>query len=191
MRVIAGRYKGRRLKAPAWEGLRPTSDRLKETLFNVLGEAAEGARVLDGFAGSGALGIEALSRGASHVTFVDDDRRAAALIEENLRHCGISGGYVIIRGSFAGAVRRVPADQAFDLVVLDPPYEYANLSEAFAAAEGCLSPDGLLVLEHARRRDVPEQGASFRRIRVVTAGDSALSFYRTAGDAVRQSVEAS
>jgi 16S rRNA (guanine(966)-N(2))-methyltransferase RsmD len=190
MRVIAGRYKGRKLKAPAWEGLRPTSDRLKETLFNVLGEVVDGARVLDGFAGSGALGIEALSRGAAHVTFIDEDRRAAALVEENVRHCGISVGYVIIRGSFAGAARRVPVDQPFDLVLLDPPYEYANLAEAFAAAEGCLSPDGILVLEHARKRDVPESGASFRRIRIVTAGDSALSFYRAAGDAVRQAVEA-
>jgi 16S rRNA (guanine966-N2)-methyltransferase len=145
--------------------------------------------VLDGFAGSGALGIEALSRGAASVTFIDEDRRAVALVEENVGHCGISDGYVIIRGSFAGAVRRVPAGQAFDLVLLDPPYEYANLAEAFAAAEGCLSPDGILVLEHARRRDVPERGASCRRIRTVTAGDSALSFYRAADDAGRESVE--
>jgi 16S rRNA (guanine966-N2)-methyltransferase len=191
VRVISGHYKGRKLKAPAWEGLRPTSDRLKETLFGILGDTVESARVLDGFAGSGALGIEALSRGAASVTFIDEDRRAVALVEENVRHCGISGGYVIIRGSFAGAVRRVPAGQAFDLVLLDPPYEYANLAEAFAAAEGCLSPDGILVLEHARRRDVPERGAALRRIRIVTAGDSALSFYRAAGDAVRESVEAS
>ncbi len=191
MRVIAGRYKGRKLKAPAWEGLRPTSDRLKETLFNVLGEMVGGARVLDGFAGSGALGIEALSRGAASVTFIDEDARAVALVDANVRHCGISSGYVIIRGSFAGAVRRVPAGQAFDLVLLDPPYEYANLAEAIAAADGCRSPEGILVLEHARRRDVPERGASFRRIRIVTAGASALSFYRAAGDAVRESVEAS
>jgi len=191
MRVIAGSHKGRKLKAPTWTGLRPTSDRLKETLFNVLGGAVAGARVLDGFAGSGALGIEALSRGASHVAFVDDERLATALIEENLRLCGISGGYVIIRGSLAGALRRVPADQPFDLVLLDPPYEYANLAEALATAGEFLSPQGILVLEHARRRDVPARASSLCRYRVVTAGDSALSFYRAVDDAGPAPVEES
>ena len=90
MRVIAGSLKGRRLKAPAWEGLRPTSDTLRETLFNVLAPRVGGARVLDGFAGTGALGIEALSRGAAHATFIERDRRAQALIAENLAHCGIA-----------------------------------------------------------------------------------------------------
>ena len=80
MRVIAGRYKGRRLKVPTWEGLRPTSDKLRETLFNILAPRIEGARVLDGYAGTGAIGIEAISRGAAHVTFVEQNRRAAALI---------------------------------------------------------------------------------------------------------------
>ena len=84
MRVIAGRLKGRRLKAPAWDGVRPTSDKLRETLFNILAPRIEGARVLDGFAGTGAVGIEAISRGAAQVTFVEHDRRAVALIEENL-----------------------------------------------------------------------------------------------------------
>ena len=88
MRIVAGSLKGRRLKAPSWEGLRPTSDKLRETLFNVLAPRIAGARVLDGFAGTGALGIEALSRGASHVTFIEQDRRAQALIAENLAHCG-------------------------------------------------------------------------------------------------------
>ncbi len=89
MRVIAGTLKGRRLKAPTWEGLRPTSDKLRETLFNVLASRIEGTRVLDGYAGTGALGIEALSRGAAHVTFIEEDRRALQLIEDNLAHCGL------------------------------------------------------------------------------------------------------
>src|SRR5229473_2384951 len=84
MRVIAGSLKGRRLKAPGWDGLRPTSDKLRETLFNVIGARVQGARVLDGYAGTGAIGIEALSRGAAHVTFVERDRRAVKLIEANL-----------------------------------------------------------------------------------------------------------
>ena len=185
MRVIAGLYKGRRLKAPSWTGLRPTSDRLKETLFNILGEAAVGARVLDGFAGAGALGIEALSRGARSVTFVDRDPRALALVGENLAHCGIREGYVIIRDGFVGAVRRLPADQRFYLVLLDPPYEQPDLDDVLAAAGGCLDPRGILVLEHARRRDVPGTVASIARYRAVTAGDSALAFYRPAEDPAR------
>ena len=189
MRVIAGTYKGRRLKAPDWSGLRPTSDRLKETLFNVLGPRVAGARVLDGFAGAGALGIEALSRGARAVTFVDQDLRATALIDENLRHCGIPGGYAIIRDSLVGALRRLPADQRFDLMLLDPPYGMDGLPEVLASAAGWLSPAAILVLEHARRREVPAQEATIVRYRTVTAGDSALAFYRPAEHPARTPVE--
>src|SRR5918994_2657122 len=98
MRVIAGRYKGRRLTAPTWEGVRPTSDKLRETLFNILAPRIDGARVLDGYAGTGAVGIEALSRGAAHVTFVEQDRRAQALIEANLERAAVAKDrYAIIR----------------------------------------------------------------------------------------------
>src|SRR5436190_19193199 len=104
MRVIAGTHKGRRLKTPDWEGLRPTSDKLRETIFNILAPRVAGARVLDAYAGTGALGIEAISRGAREATFVERDRRAQALIEENLARCGIVNGYVIIRASVARAL---------------------------------------------------------------------------------------
>src|SRR5258705_8115826 len=89
MRVIAGSLRGRRLKTPTWDGLRPTSDKLRETLFNILAPQVADARVLDAFAGTGALGIEAISRGARDVTFIEQDDRALALIKENLTHCGI------------------------------------------------------------------------------------------------------
>src|SRR5918997_6355170 len=105
MRIIAGTLKGRRLQAPDWPGLRPTSDKLRETLFNLLAPRIAGARLLDAYAGTGAVGIEALSRGASHVTFVDRDPRAVALIEANLRHCGVVDRYAIIRARFAGTER--------------------------------------------------------------------------------------
>lgn len=189
MRVIAGLYKGRRLQAPVWAGLRPTSDRLKETLFDVLGGVVDDARVLDGFAGSGALGIEALSRGARSVTFVERDRRALALIEANLAHCGIVTGCVMIRDGFVGAVCGLPADQRFDLVLLDPPYEQSDLDAVFAAAGGHLDPRGVLVLEHARRRGVPGRVAALTRYRTVTAGDSALAFYRPATDSALGALE--
>ena len=105
MRIIAGTLKGRRIEAPDWPGLRPTSDRLRETLFNILAPRIEGARVLDAYSGTGAIGIEALSRGAAHVTFVEWDRRAQTLIETNLRKCGVSDRYAIIRAGFAVAVQ--------------------------------------------------------------------------------------
>src|SRR5436305_4363580 len=102
MRVIAGTLKGRRLDSPSWSGLRPTSDKLRETLFNVLAPRIAGARVVDAYAGTGAVGIEAVSRGAREVMFIEQDRRALALIVENLAHCGIASGYTIVR---AGALR--------------------------------------------------------------------------------------
>src|SRR5438874_206618 len=126
MRVIAGTYKGRRLIPPSWTGLRPTSDKLRETLFNILATRIAGARLLDGYAGTGALGIEALSRGAIGVTFVERDPRAVKLIEQNLARCGIAEGYVIIRASVEQALETLggrPASDRFDIVLLDPPYE--------------------------------------------------------------------
>ena len=175
MRVIAGRYKGRRLRAPTWEGLRPTSDKLRETLFNILAPRIEGARILDGFAGTGAVGIEALSRGAGHVTFVETDPRALALIEANLADCGIVADYNIRRGDVLAALRNPGA--AFDLILLDPPYDLHPVSPTLEAAAACLSDGGLLVLERATRRepDVPE---TLTRVRDVKSGDSTLTFMK-------------
>src|SRR5436190_13718391 len=175
MRVIAGSLKGRRLKPPAWEGLRPTSDKLRETLFNIIGSRIPGARVLDGYAGTGALGIEALSRGAAHVTFVERDRRAQALIAANLAHCGIAGGYAIIRDSLVPALSDLDGG-LFDLVLLDPPYDQPA-DEPIAAAGRRLAPDGLLVLEHARRVAAPASAGMLVRTRQLISGDSALSIF--------------
>jgi 16S rRNA (guanine966-N2)-methyltransferase len=181
MRVIAGTLKGRRLKTPSWEGLRPTSDKLRETLFNILAPRLAGARFLDGYAGTGAVGIEALSRGATAVTFVESDRRAETLIAENLAHCGVENGYAIIRGTVARAIDQLDAAafgpyELFDIVWLDPPYD--EQPDAVIAAAGVLiAAGGLLVLEHARRRTAPERAGRLSRVRQVTSGDSALSFY--------------
>jgi 16S rRNA (guanine(966)-N(2))-methyltransferase RsmD len=180
MRVIAGRLKGRRLQAPTWDGLRPTSDKLRETLFNIVASRIAGARVLDGYAGTGAVGIEALSRGAAHVTFVEQDRRAVRLIEANLAGCGVSADYTIESGDLVTVLRHHP-EGAFDLVWLDPPYEMSGLSDALQAAARVLGTDGLLVLERATRRepDVPEQ---LTRTRDVKSGDSTLTFFRQVGN---------
>ena len=176
MRIIAGTLKSRRLAAPAFEGLRPTSDKLRETLFNVIAPRVPGANVLDGFAGTGALGIEALSRGAAHVTFVDDDRRAIALVGENVRRCGVGDRCVIIRGRLIDVSRHLAA-APFDLILLDPPYSETDLAAVLKAAAAVLADDGLIVLEHARRREAPDSAGHLARTRTVTSGDSVLAFY--------------
>lgn len=191
MRIIAGRYKGRRLKAPTWPGLRPTSDRLKESLFGILTPVLAGARVLDGCAGSGALGIEALSRGAADVVFVDADRRALDLVAANLALCGITDGYAMIRGEFAGAIARLPAQRRFDLILLDPPYDVADVDSLLQAAASRLEGGGTLVLEHAKRRAVPSGVGGLTLARQVAAGDSALAIYREPEPAQPAGTEAS
>ena len=198
MRVIAGSLKGRRLKTPSWDGLRPTSDKLRETLFNILAPRIAGARVLDGYAGPGALGIEALSRGAAWVTLIDDDRRAQMLIAENLARCGIENSYAIIRAKVARALDSLhnqPAFEPFEIVLLDPPYARRavprdgapgcaaagfagdDLEAILTAAGRVLAPAGVVVLERARRDPAPEAAGQLRRSRTVVSGDSALSFY--------------
>jgi 16S rRNA (guanine(966)-N(2))-methyltransferase RsmD len=190
LRVIAGTHKGRRLAAPTWIGLRPTSDKLRETLFNILASRVPGARVLDLCAGTGALGIEALSRGAAHVTFVDRDRRAVSLIGENLGRCGITEGYAMIRGT-AEAAAASAALAGFDLILLDPPYDLLDPGAMVAAVGAWLVPGGLLVLEHARRRPAPASAGPVTRVREVASGDSALAFYaRVPGDALVDREEA-
>jgi 16S rRNA (guanine966-N2)-methyltransferase len=178
VRVISGTLKGRRLKAPTWEGLRPTSDKLRETLFNILARRIEGARVLDGYAGTGAVGIEALSRGAAHVTFVERDRRAQALIADNLAHCGLTEGYAIIRASVTRALADLQG-ASFDIMVFDPPYNQqpAEVDDVVGAAADRLAADGVLVVEHARRDAAPGSAGRLVRTRDVISGDSALSFY--------------
>ena len=176
MRIIAVRFKGRRLKTPDWPGLRPTSDKLRETLFNILAPHVAGARVVDGYAGTGAIGIEALSRGAVHVTFIENNRRAAALIEENLKACGVEGGYTIQCAEVAAALAGMPVADAFDLILLDPPYDIANVNAVLEAAARRLRADGLVVLERATRHD-PGDAAGLRRVRDVKSGDSTLTLY--------------
>ena len=175
IRIIAGTLKGRRLAGPDWPGLRPTSDRLRETLFNVLADTVAGARVLDGFAGTGAVGIEAISRGAAHVTFLEREPRALALIGENLARCGVTGGYTIMRADMT--VAHTPGLPAvFDLVFLDPPYAMAS-DEAIAQASSMVAPGGRLVIEHARRVIPSLAIGGLARTRTLNSGDSALSFY--------------
>ena len=178
MRIIAGEFKGRRLKAPAWPNLRPTSDKLRETLFNILAPRIAGARVLDVFAGTGAMGLESLSRGAARAVFVEQDRRAAALVDENATLCGARNRCAIIRDTAERALQKPIADDPFDVIILDPPYDFEPLAPIVSAAARHLASGGLIVLEHARRRAVPD-APGVRAMRTVFSGDSALTFLAT------------
>lgn len=179
MRIVGGAQRGRRLSTPRWAGLRPTSERLRETLFDVLNARVAGARVLDGCAGTGAVGLEALSRGAAHVVFLDRDPRAVALIRRNAAACGLAERCTVRRGALPAALRRA-APGVFDLVLLDPPYDSPAVGAMLAASAARLAPDGRLVVEHARRSPPPVPPA-LEPLRAVRAGDSVLQFYRPAG----------
>lgn len=176
LRVTGGDSKGRRLRMP--KSIRPTQGIVKEAIFNLVASRVEGARVVDLFAGSGALGIEALSRGAAHVTFVDSDARAQALVEANLARCGVSDGYAIIRASVVRACTSFHAGE-FDIVFLDPPYAEAEdrIRSALECTAAAVAADGLVILEHARRRPAPGEAGRLSRVRVVESGDSALTFF--------------
>ena len=186
MRVIAGTYRSRILKSLKGLALRPTSDRLRETLFNVLGPEIAGARLLDLFAGTGAIGIEALSRGAAEVVFVENHPPAAALIRRNLESLGIRSGVTVLavdalRGLEKLAARAKEDDSGFGVVFLDPPYaaaeEYARVLKSLGGSN-LIAPGGLVVAEHRRKFDLQESYGSLRRYRILRQGDAALSFYR-------------
>jgi 16S rRNA (guanine966-N2)-methyltransferase len=186
MRIIAGKYRSRILKSPPSMNVRPTSDRLRETLFNVIAARMEGARVLDLCAGSGAVGIEALSRGAAHVTFVDQSRKMCGLIETNLDLLEIPEEQTVVVHSEASEFLRQSfrrKAKSWDIAFLDPPYStnYLKLLEYFSShAAEFLSPDGLLIVEHHRKNELSDQMGTIIRSRILKQGDSALSFYRSA-----------
>ena len=147
MRIVAGRYRGRKLTPPSDDSVRPTTDRIKETVFNILQWDVEGARVLDLFAGSGALGIECLSRGAAEVVFADKSPASVALIRQNLK--GIEGSYRVLTADFMGVLRS--ADGRFDLIFIDPPYK-SGLGELAVDAAfdlGRVAEGGTVVYEHS------------------------------------------
>jgi 16S rRNA (guanine966-N2)-methyltransferase len=161
MRVVAGQLGGRRLIAPRGMGTRPTSDRVKEALFSIIGPV-DGARVLDLFAGSGALAIEAISRGAATATCVDDDRGAVEAIHANASVLGIADRLSVVRRGWRGALAQaVEAGESFDLVLADPPYDLLpvvaeEMCEGIAAV---LAPGAIVVIEHARGAIIPAGGS--------------------------------
>ncbi len=181
MRVISGLYRGRILRSPSDRRIRPTSDRLRETLFNVLvPEIGDETRFLDLCAGTGAIGIEALSRGVAFVTFIDRSRRACALIEENLDLLNIPEDRTEVLAlsaeTFSGRAHPVGWDIAF----FDPPYEtdYSLVIHEFGhGGHRLLREGGILVIEHHTKREMPDAAGDLRRWRVLKQGETSLSFF--------------
>ena len=186
MRVIGGRYRRRLLRALPGMDVRPTADRLRETLFNVLSagnpEALSGSVWLDLYAGTGAVGIEALSRGAGMVHFVESSKAAAEGIGENLKSLGILSGFRILRAEVGKALPQLEGSGVVaDFVFLDPPYrmeeEYAGTLEALAKSKVVREPS-VVIAEHEKRFDPGEAFGRLVRCRKMTQGDAGLSFYR-------------
>jgi 16S rRNA (guanine966-N2)-methyltransferase len=183
MRVIAGEFRSRLLEAPRGITTRPTSDRLRETLFNVLGPRVEGSRFVDLYAGSGAVGIEAISRGADFVWFAESARPAAAAIRANLSALKIAGGFALEDRGVAKLLQSLLAkERAADIVFLDPPYgdaeEYESTLKFLARHHAAVLADGAVVVaEHARKQPLEARYSVLEQTRVLTQGDAALSFY--------------
>jgi 16S rRNA (guanine966-N2)-methyltransferase len=187
VRVIAGKFRSRRLKGPGALRIRPTGDRLRETLFNVLGPTVKDSLFFDLYAGTGAIGIEAISRGAREVIFVESNPRAARLIRENLAALGIRNGAEILEAGAQRALDRLAARHLLaDFVFLDPPYsapdEYTETLE-FLDASHLVAPEGMVIAEHERKLELPDRWVRLERTRLLEQGDAALSFYRLAAAA--------
>ncbi len=184
MRIIAGKYRGRSLKSPPSIQVRPTSDRLRETLFNVIAPRVEGARFLDLCAGSGAVGIEALSREAAHATFVDRSRKMCALVETNLDLCTVPEEQTEVVQAEADDFlnrRATRKREPWDIVFFDPPYasDYLQALEFIGVhADELLNPSGLVIVEHHHKNALKGELGRLSRSRILKQGDSALSFYQ-------------
>lgn len=176
IRVISGTARGRKLKVPKGKSVRPTQDRIREAIYNMLGEQVAGARVLDLYSGSGALGIEALSRGAAGALFVDNDPRCIAVIKENLDKAGLTG--TVRKGNVRAIIKNM-AGKKFDLVFADPPYgkDLARNLLSQLSKYSILPFCSVVVIEHSNREAV-EQTPEWRRIKERRYGDTVISVYR-------------
>ncbi len=184
MRVIAGKYRSRTLRSLKGQALRPTSDRLRETLFNILGATVEDGTFLDLYAGTGAVGIEALSRGARAAIFIEQHAPAAALIRRNLESLDLEDKAEILAVDVLRGLERLESRRVHaQFIFLDPPYastdEYDRTLE-FLGDSPIVAPEGRVIVEHVRKRPLPERFGELELTRVVEQGDAALSFYRLA-----------
>jgi 16S rRNA (guanine966-N2)-methyltransferase len=184
MRVISGLYRGLRLRTLKSGLVRPTSDRMRETLFDVLGDSVQSASFLDAYAGTGAVGIEALSRGAAHVVFLEGRRPAAELIRQNLQSVGATSGFTLLTADVERGIERLEEQGAnFQFAFLDPPYaeirEYHHVLRKLGRSS-VLSRGSKVIAEHSRRTLLEERYSSLVLARLIRQGDSQLAFYSRA-----------
>ena len=176
MRIVAGSARGRRIAAPAGEDTRPTGDKVRGSIFNILGQFFDGGRVLDLYAGTGALALEALSRGCTSATCVEVSPRAAAVILENAAACGFAQSVTVVRRRVADALPSLSA-ASFDLAFLDPPYSEGP-GAALASLDRVLRPGALVVAEHDRRTPPPDRVGALVILDRRVYGDTGISIYR-------------
>jgi 16S rRNA (guanine(966)-N(2))-methyltransferase RsmD len=181
MRIVGGMAKGIILKAGKGAKIRPTSDKVREALFNILSGDIDGSSFLDCYAGSGAVGIEALSRGAEKVVFVESDKRAVSLIKENLKRSHFEDKAIIIQRAFERSSKRIRELQdSFDLIFADPPYRGVNYEKLIeqTGKHDFLKRPGWLIIEHMRKDPLPETIDELNMVKVKYYGQTALSFYQ-------------
>lgn len=174
MRVITGTARGRKLITLEGEDVRPTTDRVKEAMFSIIQFELEGRRVLDMFAGSGQLGIEALSRGAESALFADADSRAVEIIKKNLASCGLKEKAVVVNSDSFAAITR----GGFDIALLDPPYGKGILQRAVATVADKMNPGGVIICESPYGEELPEKAGRFSKFRTYKYGKTELTVYR-------------
>lgn len=179
MRVISGTARGVRLTAPKGLDVRPTLDRVREALFSILGGRVTGARFLDLFAGTGANGIEALSRGAECAVFVENNPLSLRAVEQNLNAAKCAAHARVVRATLPGGLSAAKGYGPFDLVFADPPYRFVDHDSLFSAltGSGLLAQNALIVIEHAAKNELPEAFGNLRQEQTRAYGDTALSFY--------------
>lgn len=175
MRIITGSKRGKKLVALEGEQVRPTTDRVKESLFTILQFQLEGRRFLDLFAGSGQIGLEALSRGAAQAVFVDQSRDSIRVVEQNVKACGMEKEARIVCADFAAFLRG--NREKFDVAFLDPPFRSGLLEQALPLAAQAMNPGGILVCEHPREEELPEEAGPFRKYREYRYGKIMLTTY--------------
>ena len=181
MRIIAGKLRSRTIVAPPGSSTRPTGDKARGALFNILHGIIGNARVLDGFAGSGALSFEALSRGAAEAVLFEIDRAAAKMLEDNARSLGVLSQAEIHQADFFNGIQRLKG-RVFDLVFLDPPYASGLLTKAIEICAGLLAPGGMVVAEHSSDDTLPDNVAGLIKTGTRTYGAAAFSFYKRQED---------
>jgi 16S rRNA (guanine966-N2)-methyltransferase len=178
VRIIAGEFRGRRLLGPRGGAIRPTSDRVREALFSKIAPRLPGARVLDLFAGSGALGLEAVSRGAVRAVFVDQGAESIRIIQANIKACGAQGRCRVIRGTLPRVLQHLEKDDPFyDLIFMDPPYGKGLVDLVLPNLKNMVTPDAWVVVEHRSSDRVGSAGGDWVLDETRAYGDTRISFF--------------